>query len=694
MPDEAPESDTASDEAPDTTEPDANQTPDEAPEADNASDEAPDMSISDSAANEPTNISAAASEDRNRIINRAEQNRYKAKKHEAKARRRRAKVAARNTGKAFLIKLLAATLGIVVVGGISLKVIFPGLLSSFTGSGDDVNAYSRAYISVLSLYEEDIREYDWQYSGYSASEAEGEGTSGRNTRPVALYDIDGDGIPELFFMASVYDEAPNEKCADLHIFTFKNNSLQEVSYYSEYPNEYPAEYYDGWYGHNMVRHDGRMVHYGSFEPNTSFTVFTGKEDNELYILSANVGSETRDYRMRKYALTYNLMDITSDTFEVETINGIIHSENPDEEVSSAIADMDEIVIYGGYGAGLGMPDASSGEINADADAEVYGWKDVRGHYGDNADIAPEMFQSSLCISYDEAVDRLKTQISDNKKSVEDSQEEYIPIRYDENTHQAGDMLFKYDIDTDEIRYIRIGESEVKVLSKEFFRGTDNPYTNGNSILYFDRSAGEDRAFDESYAVSLERYDLETGETETIHEFENPPDPNAGHYLGAVYDGIAYVGYDGGDNPPLWACNLANGEITEMQEHVYIKDSYGKYVLTSEYMSLSAVDYLQTDVYELKGDKLEHVADLGNRVCNSWRLINGNIYYSAIGEGDKLTTYKYDLSDGNIEPLIRFVNSDVSVSDYSEAYCLYYNNFELYKGTYKTEHSYWIPRNGW
>ena len=741
-PDEAPDADTASEEAPDTTEPDTSQAPDDAPDtdttpdADTATDEAPDTTepdtsqapddapdttepdanqapedtpdttepdasqtpddapdASESASNEDSHVSDADNENRARRINRAQKNIHEAKTREARANRERARRAARNSRKALAIKLLAAALGIVVIGGISLKVAFPDLISSLIGSREDVSAYSKAYTSVLSLYEEEIRGYNWQYLGFSDSGEMAEGTADRDIKPVALKDIDGDGIPELFFMASVYDDMEaSAKCADLHIFTFKNNKVQEVSYYSEYPNEYPAEYYDGWFGYSWVRHDGRMVHYDSFEPNTAFVVFTGKEENELYILSANTGSETSDYRMRKYALENNRLDITSDTYEVETGFGVIHSENPVKEINSAIADMDEMVIYGGYNCGLGKPDDSAGEVNADA--EVYGWKGIQsGDVENDADIAPEMFQSSLCMTYDEAVNLLKEQISDKKKSVEDGEEEYIPLRYDENIYQAGDMLFRYNTDTYELQYIKNGESEVKTLSNDFFRGSDHPFINGDNILYFDHSAGDDRQLYESHVVPLVRYNLATGETETIHEFENPPDPNASHYLGAVYDGFAYVGYDGGENPSLWACDLESGEITEMQEHLYIKDSYGKYVVANGFHSLSAVDVMQTDIYELKGEKMEHVADLGSKVYNSYNLINGNIYYSAIGDDDKLTTYKFNFSDASIDTLIRFSSSDIFVSEYSEAYCLYSNkNFEMYKGTYKTENSYWIPSN--
>ena len=112
------------------------------------------------------------------------------------------------------------------------------------------------------LYEKDIRGYKWQYSSSFIDPETGESPYDSNSKPIALKDIDNDGIPELFFMTSVYDDIDSYvRCADLHIFTFKNGEVKEVSYYSEYPNEYPAEYYDGWY-------DGRMVHYYSGEPNT------------------------------------------------------------------------------------------------------------------------------------------------------------------------------------------------------------------------------------------------------------------------------------------------------------------------------------------------------------------------------------------------------------------------------------------
>ena len=444
-----PDANQTPDDAPNTTEPDTNQAPDDAPDTtepdtNQAPDDTPDTSAPDTtepASNQSPDVSDADKRNRSRRISRALKNEHEAKTRKARAGREQARRAARATKKALLLKILAATLGAITICGVTLKTAFPDIFSSLIGSGDDANAYSKAYVSVLSLYEKDIRGYKWQYSSSFIDPETGESPYDSNSKPIALKDIDNDGIPELFFMTSVYDDIDSYvRCADLHIFTFKNGEVKEVSYYSEYPNEYPAEYYDGWYGHPWIEHDGRMVHYYSGEPNTSFAVFTGKEENELYILTASGGSEAWDYRMRKYTLENSRLDITSDTYEVEIVTGITHSENPDEEIGSAIADMDEIVIYGGYIGGLGVPwDVPGSEANADA--EVYGWEHVQGWYNENSpDIAPEMFQNSLCMTYGEAMDRLKEKITDKKKRAEDSEAEYVRLRNDKNIYQAGDML--------------------------------------------------------------------------------------------------------------------------------------------------------------------------------------------------------------------------------------------------------------
>jgi gas vesicle protein len=79
---------------------------------------------------------------------------------------------------------------------------------------DTVKDAYAAYSDILEKNENDISAYTWQ------------DTDSGSIEPVAFYDINGDGVPELFFMEAV----KSEPSAALTIYTYENGEAKEVKY--------------------------------------------------------------------------------------------------------------------------------------------------------------------------------------------------------------------------------------------------------------------------------------------------------------------------------------------------------------------------------------------------------------------------------------------------------------------------------
>ena len=537
-----------------------------------------------------------------------------------------------------------------------------------------VDEYSRVYLSALSIYKDDIQDYTWQFSNF--------GDNNPPTKPVALKDVDGDGVPELFMMASVIsDHENNWYSADLHIFTYKNNKFQELSYNIEYPGIFSAERNEDWAQYDNVYHYGRMVHFRTWEPNTSYTVFTGKTSGTLYILSVDHGSESRDVRMRKFTMDggeeNSTLTAVSDTYTADIGDPSATSEDPEAEVNAAISDMDEMVLYGGE---VGLPADSTGE--AEADPGKNGWQNI---LGEDADIAPESFQNSSSMSYDEAMALLRKQISDGQNDQTDTNEEnpneYIPLKRESTLKQAGNRLFWYDVDTYEWNYVQAGDDKSRKFNGDT-AGSGSAYTNGTTVLYFNYSDGSNTA-------SLMKYDLDSESTEKLAEFEGNEDPNAGHYIGTVYDGLAYIGFsDSVSLNKLWTCDLKTGEVTPLKERAVIRHRSGKYVLTNELGSLSVHDAWPSDIYELTGSGLKHVKSLGDKVSVISDAVGGEFYY-VVSNDDRLmdvSVYRCKADGSGTERLGNFLSitdASILVSDYTKDFCHLYLDGENYKFVFET-----------
>ena len=81
--------------------------------------------------------------------------------------------------------------------------------------------YKAAYLMVLEHNKEAIEAYSRQFKDGSASQSTA--SDGNTSKPVALQDICGDGVPELIFVTAGADDA-----AVLHIFTYKDGDAVEI----------------------------------------------------------------------------------------------------------------------------------------------------------------------------------------------------------------------------------------------------------------------------------------------------------------------------------------------------------------------------------------------------------------------------------------------------------------------------------
>ncbi len=504
-------------------------------------------------------------------------------------------------------------------------------------AAEDTEEYARAYMSVLALFEKEIHDYDWQWK-----EPYREVAQVGDPEPVALRDIDGDGVPELFLMAATVHEPERWWCcADLHIFTYKDGRLREVRYDYQYPNEYSPDFYSSRFHNDYVRHEGRMVHFLTTEPNSDYAVFTGKASGGLYIWSANDGSEAAGYRLTQYRLEHGAEEsrlrVVADAFLLEEDYGTHDIGEPEQAMRDAEADLDAMIIYGGADQPFG----------------------------------PEACQNSLCESYSTAFSGLQAQKAGQKEAEGD--DTYQALGRDNSVHHVGGRLFRYDPVTYEMKYITLGETEIHTLDGPYFSGVGLPYTNGRDILFFD-SSGVD-LYDTETPIPFVKVDIGSGRRETLFELPNSPDPNAGYYIGAVYDGMVYVGLSGG-TCRLWAFDPAGGGLTELQDHVYIAHSSGRYVMTMQGQSMSASMVMPGDIYELNGAGMRHVAHLGDYVSASSTVIDGRFYYAVSPDerATDLSVYRCEPDGSGVKHLteiVTWVDESIAVERYAELYCTVY-----------------------
>ena len=186
-------------------------------------------------------------------------------------------------------------------------------------------------------------------------------------RPIALCDIDGDKIPELFFFT-----ANNESDAQMHIYTFSGKEAVELSY-------------DGF---NEGAYSGKLADQQA-AAGTSYVVYKGKEANALYIYDSN-GDDSMFYNIHKYTMKNSKLELietlsnrvghddNGKITDVYTRNGkTVSNAQGGKSFTSSFAQLDKAIIF------------STNRV----ENNVSLWKKFS-------------FDGALCISYDQAITKL------------------------------------------------------------------------------------------------------------------------------------------------------------------------------------------------------------------------------------------------------------------------------------------------
>lgn len=222
-------------------------------------------------------------------------------------------------------------------------------------------AYS-AYKNVIEQNATAIKAYSWQtVPGKDTYNARG------IDRPIALCDIDGDNVPELFFFTS-----QNQGIASLHIYTFNGKEAVELSY-------------DGF---NEGAYSGKLADQQA-AAGTSYVVYKGKDANTLYIYDSN-GDDYMQYNIHIYVMKNSKLELveslsnrvgqddSGNTSDIYKRNGkTVPNAQGGKSFTSSFAQLDKAIIFS----------ANREENNVSL------WKKFS-------------FDGALCISYDQAIAKL------------------------------------------------------------------------------------------------------------------------------------------------------------------------------------------------------------------------------------------------------------------------------------------------
>lgn len=222
-------------------------------------------------------------------------------------------------------------------------------------------AYS-AYKTIIEQNATAIKAYSWQtVPGKDTYNARG------IDRPIALCDIDGDNVPELFFFTS-----QNQGIASLHIYTFNGKEAVELSY-------------DGF---NEGAYSGKLADQQA-AAGTSYVVYKGKESNTLYIYDSN-GDDYMQYNIHRYVMKNSKLELveslsnrvgqddSGNTSDIYKRNGkTVPNAQGGKSFTSSFAQLDKAIIFS----------ANREENNVSI------WKKFS-------------FDGALCISYDQAIAKL------------------------------------------------------------------------------------------------------------------------------------------------------------------------------------------------------------------------------------------------------------------------------------------------
>ena len=222
-------------------------------------------------------------------------------------------------------------------------------------------AYS-AYKTVIEQNANVIKAYSWQtVPGKDTYNARG------IDRPIALCDIDGDNVPELFFFT-----ANNKFDAQMHIYTFNGKEAVELSY-------------DGF---NEGAYSGKLADQQA-AAGTSYVVYKGKDANTLYMYYSN-GDDYMQYNIHRYVMKNSKLAL------VETISDLVGQDDSGYTVD--VYKKNGKTVPGAQGA------KSFTNLSAQFDKAI-----IFSTYREENNVSlwkKFSFDGALCISYNQAIAKL------------------------------------------------------------------------------------------------------------------------------------------------------------------------------------------------------------------------------------------------------------------------------------------------
>lgn len=261
-----------------------------------------------------------------------------------------------------------------VVGAIAVTIIFS--LSACNKKSGEMKKPSKSKVAeqkekAFNAYKKILTENEAKIKAYTWQTVPGESTYGNSglQRQVALCDIDGDKIPELFFFT-----ADSNYHATLHIYRFDGKSAVELNYGG----------FDG-------QHDNGKFSDAEVAAGYSYVLYKGKAPNTFY-LYYSIGDMSMTYTVNKYAFKDNAIKL-----EETLVN----------KVTPAIGNNASSDVYKINGKEISFGDGTKAfrKTFEEIDKTII-FSSFRNE-GDTISLWKRVgFDKALCVSYDSAIEVL------------------------------------------------------------------------------------------------------------------------------------------------------------------------------------------------------------------------------------------------------------------------------------------------
>ena len=198
--------------------------------------------------------------------------------------------------------------------------------------GNDIdNGYKEAYLEKLRYYNHEINNYNWQFRKKQDI-----------PKPVALYDICGDGTPELFMITAFLPDTS----ANLHIYTYSGGEVVEI--YKDFVDSTAGSGNMGFliFSTHFSREVFIFKGYSDDFKSATFDRLVFKNENleKTSFLSAESPSFNEEYtfKYKEKGITKKDYDKTIDGILYRTKNIIICDDDYQRHFTGTIKEVDDI----------------------------------------------------------------------------------------------------------------------------------------------------------------------------------------------------------------------------------------------------------------------------------------------------------------------------------------------------------------